>query len=37
MMYFEGTVYNASMGAELEFGEEGGPAVLVVDALIVPE
>ena len=36
-MSFEGTVHNASTGAELEFGEEGGPAVLVVYALIVPE
>ena len=32
-----GAVHNATTGAELEFGEEAGPAVLVIDALIVPK
>ena len=37
MMSFEGTVHNAATGVELEFREEAGLAVFVVDALIVPE
>ena len=36
-MALEGAVHDAAMGAELEFREKGGPAFLVVDALIVPK
>ena len=32
-----GAVNNAAMGTELKFGEEAGPAVLVIDTLIVPK
>ena len=34
---FMGTVDDTAMGAKLEFGEEGGVTVLVVDPLIVLE
>ena len=36
-MALESAVHDAATGAELEFGEESGQAVLVVDALIVLE
>ena len=35
MMAFIGAVDDATMGAELKFREECGPAVLVVDTFIV--